>query len=296
MTGFGAAEGRVGNARVFVELRTVNHRFFNPSIKLPNAFARWEGDVREALRQRIARGHVSVGVRAERDPVAAPLVNEARFAACVDQLRSLQARYQLAGDLDIGTVLRMPEVFSAPTADGATDEEQRQSPAAGAELVAVVDAAAQALAEMRAQEGKRLAGYLLERVQLIENALARIGERAPTRLVEQRDRLRQAVRELAEGVAVDEQRLAQEVAILADRLDVAEELDRFRSHISAFRPLLETGGGGEPVGTRLGCILQEMLREANTTGSKANDAAMLADVVAIKEELERIREQVENLE
>lgn len=296
MTGFGAAEGRVGNARVFVELRTVNHRFFNPSIKLPNAFARWEGDVREALRQRIARGHVSVGVRAERDPVAAPLVNEARFAACVDQLRSLQARYQLAGDLDIGTVLRMPEVFSAPTADGAADEEQRQSPAAGAELVAVVDAAAQALAEMRAQEGKRLAGYLLERVQLIENALARIGERAPTRLVEQRDRLRQAVRELAEGVAVDEQRLAQEVAILADRLDVAEELDRFRSHISAFRTLLETGGGGEPVGKRLGFILQEMLREANTTGSKANDAAMLADVVAIKEELERIREQVENLE
>src|SRR5215212_2854576 len=152
MTGFGAAEGRVGSARVFVELRTVNHRFFNPSIKLPSAFARWEGEVREALRQRIARGHVSVGVRAERDPVAAPLVNEARFAACVDQLRSLKERFQLAGDLDIGTVLRMPDVFSAPTSDGA-DEEQRQSPATGAELVAVVDEAAQALAEMRAQEG-----------------------------------------------------------------------------------------------------------------------------------------------
>jgi uncharacterized protein (TIGR00255 family) len=295
MTGFGAAEGRVGNARVFVELRTVNHRFFNPSIKLPSAFARWEGEVREALRQRIARGHVSVGVRAERDPVAAPLVNEARFAACVDQLRALKERYQLAGDLDIGTVLRMPEVFSAPTNDGA-EEEQRQSPATGAELVAVVDEAAQALAEMRAQEGKRLAGYLLERVQLVEDALGRIEGRAPTRLVEQRDRLRQAVKELAEGVAVDEQRLAQEIAILADRLDVAEELDRFRSHVAAFRQLLQTGGGGEPVGKRLGFILQEMLREANTTGSKANDAAMLADVVAIKEELERIREQVENLE
>jgi len=296
MTGFGAAEGRVGNARVFVELRTVNHRFFNPSIKLPSAYARWESEVREALRQRIARGHVSVGVRAERDPVAAPLVNEARFAACVDQLRSLQARYQLAGDLDIATVLRMPDVFSAPTSDNGAEEDLRQSPATGAELVSVVDAAAQALAEMRAQEGKRLAGYLLERVALIEEALARIGERAPTRLVEQRDRLRQAVKELAEGVAVDEQRLAQEIAILADRLDVAEELDRFRSHIHAFRHLLETGGGGEPVGKRLGFILQEMLREANTTGSKANDAAMLADVVAIKEELERIREQVENLE
>ena len=296
MTGFGAAEGRVGNARVFVELRTVNHRFFNPSIKLPSAFARWEGDVREALRQRIARGHVSVGVRSERDPVAAPLVNEARFAACVEQLRALQQRFGLAGDVDIATVLRMPDVFSAPTSDGAGDEDQRQSPAAGAELVALVDAAARALGEMRAQEGQRLAGYLLERVQLVEDALARIGERAPARLVEQRDRLRQAVKELAEGVAVDEQRLALEIAILADRLDVAEELDRFRSHVAAFRELLRGGGGGEPVGKRLGFILQEMLREANTTGSKANDATMLADVVAIKEELERIREQVENLE
>ncbi|HET7458571.1 MAG TPA: YicC/YloC family endoribonuclease [Gemmatimonadaceae bacterium] len=295
MTGFGAAEGRVGNARVFVELRTVNHRFFNPSIKLPSALARWEGDVREALRQRIARGHVSVGVRAERDPVAAPLVNEARFAACVEQLRALQQRYGLGGDVDLATVLRMPEVFSAPSTDGAEDD-QRQSPAAGAELVAIVDAAAQALGAMRAQEGKRLAGYLLERVRLVEDALGRIGLRAPTRLVEQRDRLRLAVRELLDGVAIDEQRLAQEIAILADRLDVAEELDRFRSHIEAFRRLLEGDAGAEPVGKRLGFILQEMLREANTTGSKANDAAMLADVVAIKEELERIREQVENLE
>ena len=290
MTGFGAAEGRVGNARVSVELRTVNHRFFNPSIKLPGAFTRWEGEVREALRQRIARGHVAVGVRVERDVAAAPLVDEARFAAWVEQLRDLQRRHGLAGDVDVATVLRMPDVFASQGSDGS----EEQAGTAG-ELVAVVEAAAGALGAMRAAEGHRLAQFLLDRVAVVEEALRRIAKRAPVRIVEQRDRLRQAVKELTDGVGVDEQRIAQEIAILADRLDVSEEIDRFGSHIAAFRALLRSEGG-EPVGKRLGFILQEMLREANTTGSKANDAAMLADVVLIKEELERIREQVENLE
>ncbi|HET9004567.1 MAG TPA: YicC/YloC family endoribonuclease [Gemmatimonadaceae bacterium] len=290
MTGFGAAEGRVGNARVSVELRTVNHRFFNPSIKLPGAFARFEAEVREALRQRIARGHVSVGVRVERDARAASLIDESRFGAYVDQLRALQARFGLSGDLDVATVLRMPDVFASATSD--VTEEQTGS---AAELVALVEQAADALGVMRLDEGRRLAQFLLDRVQVVEDALARIEVRAPVRVVEQRDRLRESVRELVNGLAVDEQRLAQEIAFLADRLDVHEELDRFRSHIAAFRQLLRSDAG-EPVGKRLGFLLQEMLREANTTGSKANDAAMLGDVVAIKEELERIREQVENLE
>ena len=114
-------------------------------------------------------------------------------------------------------------------------------------------------------------------------------------MVVQRDRLRASVRELTDGLAVDEGRLAQEIAILADRMDVSEELDRFRSHVVAFQAVLAESGG-EPVGKRLGFLLQEMLREANTTGSKAADAAILHDVVCVKEELERIREQVENLE
>src|SRR5919107_1505042 len=117
MTGFGSADGQVGGARVRVELRTVNHRFFNPSIKLPAAFARWEGDVREALRQRIARGHVSVSVRVERDLTAASAIDEAKFAGYVDQLRTLQQRYQLAGDVDVATVLRLPEVIAARADD-----------------------------------------------------------------------------------------------------------------------------------------------------------------------------------
>jgi uncharacterized protein (TIGR00255 family) len=287
MTGFGAAEGRVGSSRVTVELRSVNHRFFNPTIKLPGAFARWEGEVREALRKQVARGHVTLFARAERDETRGSSIDETRFAQHVAQLRELQQRFSLGGELDIATVLRMPEVFAA-------GEREEDAGTAG-ELVAIVDEAARALSSMREQEGGRLAAFLDERIAVIERAVARIAERAPQRLVEQRDRLRAAVQELAGGIALDDARLAQEIAVLADRMDVSEELDRFQSHIVAFRAALREGAP-DGVGKRLGFLLQELLREANTTGSKAADAVMLQDVVAIKEELERIREQVENLE
>ena len=293
MTGFGAADGQVGPYRVSVELRSVNHRFFNPTIKLPGPLARFEGEVREALRRRIARGHVTLFARADRDEVAAgnmgaAAIDEARFAGYVAQLRALQLRHGLEGGLDVATVLRMPDIF-AP----AQDAEPELS--GGAELVALVEQAVDALTRMRQEEGARLATYLAERIGVVEGRLERIAERAPARVVEQRDRLRSAVRELTDGVALDEQRLAQEIALLADRLDVSEELSRFRSHVAAF---LETLRDGTPdgVGKRLGFLAQEMLREANTTGSKANDAAILADVVLVKEELERMREQVENIE
>ena len=288
MTGFGAADGRVGDQRVSVELRSVNHRFFNPSIKLPGAFARWEGEVREALRQRIARGHVTVSARVERDGTGrSQIVDEARFAEFVLLLRDLQRRHGLGGDIDVSTVLRLPDVMMASEV-----EPTAESPA---ELLEIVERAVAALARMRAEEGARLASYLLERLDVIEGALTRIAARAPERLVEQRDRLRTAVRELTEGIAIDEQRVAQEIALLADRLDVSEELSRFASHLEAFRATLASPPA-EGVGRRLGFLLQEMVRETNTTGSKAADAAMLAEVVAIKEELERAREQVENLE
>ena len=289
MTGFGAADGVVGGGRVSVEVRSVNHRFFSPSIKLPGVLARWEGDVRDALRRRVARGHVTLAARFERDSDSLPSpIDESRFAAYVVQLRALQERYALADTLDVGTVLRLPDVFA-----GSTREELPQE--AGPELVQIVERAADALLQMRGDEGTRLVTFLEERLAVIEGALDRIALRAPARVTEQRDRLRAAVLDLSGGVAVDESRLAQEIALLADRLDVAEELSRFRAHIAAFRGAL---GSHQPdgVGKRLGFLLQEMLREANTTGSKGNDAAIVSDVLQVKEELERIREQVENLE
>jgi uncharacterized protein (TIGR00255 family) len=293
MTGFGAAEGRVGDLRVSVELRTVNHRFFTPTIKLPGALARWEGDVREALRARVARGHVSMFARVEREAAVAGglRVDDAQLDAYLDAHERMTRRRGTHGvTVDFAGLLRLPGVL----VEGGGDDEPLDEGTAD-ELVAIVAEAARALTAMRGAEGARIADVLRERVALMEAAYVRIAARAPSRLVEQRDRLRAAVRELADGVAVDEGRLAQEVAVMADRLDVSEEIDRFRAHVAAFRGLLDDAGA-EPVGKRLGFLLQEMLREVNTTGSKANDAGMLGEVVAVKEELERVREQVENVE
>jgi uncharacterized protein (TIGR00255 family) len=287
MTGFGQAEGTVGTSRVLVEVRTVNHRFFSPSIKLPGAYGRWEAEVREAMRVKVSRGHVTLTARSERLATQAMAIDEARFAAIVAQLRGLHDRHGLTGGVDLATVLRMPDVMAAP-------REEEDTGVVG-DLLAIVDRALEALGHARTDEGQRLAAVLQERLNLVSGALQRIAQRAPARVVVQRDRLRASVRELTEGLAVDEGRLAQEIAILADRMDVSEELDRFRSHLVAFQAVLAESGG-EPVGKRLGFLLQEMLREANTTGSKAADAAILHDVVGVKEELERIREQVENLE
>jgi uncharacterized protein (TIGR00255 family) len=286
MTGFGSAEGMVGATHVTVELRAVNHRFFTSTIRLPNELARWETEVREALRRRVVRGHVTLSARVDRAAAGQFAIDESRFGAAAALLRGLRDRHGLEGPIDVGTVLRMPEVMSTPSESADTD---------AAALIALIDRAVEALSKAREEEGHRLALYLAERLIVVDAALDRIGSRAPQRLIEHRDRLRESVRQLTEGVAVDEQRLAMEIAILADRLDVQEELSRFRSHIQAFRNTVATTKG-DGVGKRLGFLLQEMLREANTTGSKANDTAILNDVVTIKEELERIREQAENLE
>ena len=287
MTGFGSAEGMVGAAGVSVEIRTVNHRFFNPSIKLPGPFAKWEGDVRELLRQRIARGHVALTARVERESGKGAGINEQRFGEYVAVLRELQGRFGLTDKLDAATILGLPDVVDMHV-------EEREIGTV-AELLTIIEQAIGALRQMRSEEGGRLSVFLLERITLVEECVNRIRERAPVRLAEQVTRLRKSVKELVSGANVDQQRLAQEVAILADKLDIAEELDRFDSHIGSFRQSVSESAA-EPVGKRLGFLLQEMVREANTTGSKANDAAILADVVMIKEELERVREQVENIE
>ncbi len=286
MTGFGSADGEVGGARVSVEIRSVNHRFFNPSVKLPTDLSKWENEVRESMRRGVARGHVTLTARFDRPATDIVRIDQEKFAAYLAQLQELQRRFNLGDAVDIGTVLRLPNVIT-------TGDEEIEGNAG--ELTAIVDRAVDALNHMRGSEGGRLKTYLEERLAMIEQAVGRIAARAPGRLIEQRDRLRASVQELANGIALDEQRLAQEIAVLADRLDVSEEISRFHSHFAAFRSTLASPPA-DGVGKRLGFLLQELLREANTTGSKASDASILQDVILIKEELERIREQVENLE
>jgi uncharacterized protein (TIGR00255 family) len=287
MTGFGSADGAIGEARASVEIRTVNHRFFSPNLKLPSSFARWEGEIRELLRQKIARGYVTLSARVDHAVATGPVIDEARVAHYAATLRDLQKKLALGGEVDLATILRLPDVVTAPT--------DQVEPAVGEALAGIVGKAIENLITMRRAEGAQLATFLVERVDAVEGRLARIEQRAPVRLKEQHERIKRTVGELIGGAGADPQRIAQEVAILADKLDVAEELDRFRSHLSAFRETVRSDTS-EPVGKRLGFILQEMVREANTVGSKANDAPILDDVIAIKEELERVREQVENLE
>ncbi|HEY0780352.1 MAG TPA: YicC/YloC family endoribonuclease [Gemmatirosa sp.] len=298
MTGFGAADGTVGSLRVEVEARSVNHRFFSPSLRLPGAFARWEADVRDVLRAHVARGHVTLSVRTERDAATAGRVrlDAARLADYAAAYRDVATSFGTPPTVSFTDVLRLPGVLLAEDDDASTAPPASGDEAAERDaLLAIVAESAARLTAVRAAEGERIAAVLRERVALIAGAFERIAARAPERLAEQRIRMRDAVRDLTDGVLLSEERVAQEIAILADRVDVSEEVDRFRAHVAAFNAALDTADP-EPVGKRLGFILQEMLRETNTTGSKANDAAMLRDVLVVKEELERIREQVENVE
>ncbi|HEV8613116.1 MAG TPA: YicC/YloC family endoribonuclease [Gemmatimonadales bacterium] len=288
MTGFGAAEGSVAGGMLRVEIRTVNHRFFNLSARLPADLAAFEVDLRDRLRRDFERGHVSVNVRWSIPPVAAVgtlAINAARAKEAVARLRELQAAAGLSGEIPLELVARQPDVFVASDAE--------ISSAQWAELEPVVGDAARQCREARSKEGAVLAEELRVCLGVIEREAEQLSARAPLRLINERDRVRKVVAALLEGLTVDEQRVAQEIAVLAERLDVTEELVRLRAHLAVCQEALRGDGA---VGKRLGFLAQEVGREINTIGSKANDAVMQHAVVAMKGELERFREQLENLE
>ncbi len=286
MTGFGAAEGAVAGGRLRVEIRAVNHRYFNPQLKLPYDLAGLEGEVRERLRALLERGHVAVTARWLEPPVTGGAVglDLERARQVVRALRELKKSLRLKGDPELGFVARHPDVLTV-SSNGAV--------VPWGELQPIVEQAAAEVLVMREREGRALAADLLQRLDALEAGARTIAGRAPERLTTELARLRKNVAELAAGVSVDEQRLAVEIALLADRVDISEELVRFQTHVAACRAAL---GGDAAVGKQLGFLAQELLRETNTIGSKANDAAITQAVIVMKGELERFREQLENLE
>ncbi len=287
MTGFGAAEGPAGGGRLRIEIRTVNHRYFNLSAKLPGELSGFEGELRERLRRDFDRGHLAVQARwaeyPERQTALAIDLERARMVA--GRLRELQSALGLGGEVTVELVARQPDVLSAAS-DGALEVPW-------SEIEPIVGQAAADCRTMRAREGETLAVELRHRLDLLERSVELVASRAPERLVRERDRLRAAVAELLDGRTVDEGRLAQEIAFQADRLDITEELVRFRAHVAAAREAL---AADRPVGKQLGFLAQELGREVNTMGSKANDAEIAHQVIAMKGELEKFREQLENLE
>ncbi|MEN8374709.1 MAG: YicC/YloC family endoribonuclease [Gemmatimonadota bacterium] len=290
MTGFGAGEADVEGGRLRVEVRTVNHRFFSANLRLGRGLEEHEGGVRDALRARLRRGHANVSVRLLADaeqPRGAVRVNVPRARALVEALEELQRELGLSGAVDVGLLARLGDVLTV-------DQDAGAGIPAEAVAAAVQDAASGVIA-MRESEGAALAVDLLARVGAICDAVEAVEARAPQRLVEERDRLRGRIRELSDGVDVDEARLAQEVAYLADRWDIGEETVRLRAHVERLRDTVESAPD-EPVGKRLAFLVQEMHREVNTIGAKANDADISHRVIEMKNEVERLREQVENVE
>ena len=287
MTGFGSAEGNVLGGRLSIEIRTVNHRYYNPQLKLPFELAGVDGALRERLRQLLERGHVTVSARWIEAPQGegAVAVDVARARQVLAAAKELKARLKLKGDVDLAFVARQPEVLTVQRDGAAT--------AAWNEIEPIVEQAAQALLAMRAREGAVLAMELERRLAALEAGAGAVEQRAPERLTAELTRLKKAVAELAAGAQVDEQRLAVEVALMADRVDITEELVRLRTHLAACRAALASDAAA---GKQLGFLAQELLREVNTIGSKANDAAITQTVIAMKGELEKYREQLENLE
>ena len=287
MTGFGAAEGAAAGRRLRVEIRTVNHRYFNLSAKLPSDLTMFEGEVRERLRRDFDRGHITIQARwtESLDDQAGFSVDLDRARLVAARLRELQALLGLGGEVTVELVARQPDVLTSGQSDAVE--------ITWTEIEPVVGQAAFECRAMRAREGEALTAELRHRLELLERSAGDIAGRAPERLIRERVRLKGAVTDLLDGRSVDEDRLAQELAFLADKLDITEELVRFRAHIAAAREALASD---KAVGKQLGFLAQELGREVNTMGAKAGDAEIAQLVIAMKGELEKFREQLENLE
>ncbi len=293
MTGFGEAEEVTAAGVVRVEIKTVNHRFLNANTRTPPGFDRFEADIQSWLRPFLSRGHVTYTLSIDRDTTDAndtlPELDLERAKRYGELLETLRGELDLEAPVDLSHISRFGEIFRAPERGNASaliegDVIRRLTEAAAAEVV-----------QLREAEGARLQRDLEEHLQAIEEALTLVEAQAPERLVAERDRLRAAVAELVETHSVDEDRLAREIAYLAEKWDINEEIVRFRSHVELFNEAVQADAG-EPVGKRLGFLVQEMNREANTIGSKANDARIAQAAVSLKEEVERLREQLENVE
>jgi len=291
MTGYGDAERDTAIGRLRLEVKTVNHRFFNSSIKTPPGFDRYERDLADALKSHVSRGHVSAFLSLDRTKAEAPSgprVDLDKARQYKEALEAIGSELGVAGAVDLGLLARFNDVFRAPEPDRTPELE-------GDVFRTLAEEAAQGVVALREAEGAKLYDDLVGRLDAMATQLDVIAARAPDRLSGERDRLREAVRELSEQVEVDEDRLAREIAYLAEKWDINEEIVRFRSHMDQFREAVEADGS-EPVGKRLSFLMQEMHREANTIGSKANDTAIAQASIALKEEIERVREQVENVE
>lgn len=289
MTGYGRAVQTLRGREIIVELRSVNNRFLDCSVRLPRAFSYVEEAVKQRVKESVSRGKVDVFVTVNstgEDESVRVALNRPVLEGYLTALRAICVDYQVRDDISAMTLARMPEVFQTEKAE--EDEAQNRT-----DILTVLDEAIAAYNAMRAREGVALVNDLRSHAAVILSCVERVEQRSPVTVADYRARLERKMREVLESTTIDESRILTEAAIFADKVAVDEETVRLRSHLSQMDELLSGGGA---VGRKLDFLLQEMNREANTIGSKGNDLEQARNVVEIKAELEKIREQVQNIE
>lgn len=288
MTGYGRAVQTVSGREITVEIRSVNNRYLDCTVKLPRLFSFAEDAVKQCVKDTVARGKVDVfiTVSAQEDSDLVISLNRPVLEGYLEAMRAMSAEYQIRDDITVTALSRLPDVFTVEKAQ--TDEEQCTR-----ELIAVTSQALGAYDRMRTTEGEALERDLRSRAQTILALVAQVEERSPATVAEYTARLEAKMKEVLESKTIDESRILTEAAIFADKVAVDEETVRLRSHLQQLESMLDTGG---PIGRKLDFLMQEMNREANTIGSKCNDLAQTRTVVEIKAELEKIREQMQNIE
>ncbi|MGN0681291.1 MAG: YicC/YloC family endoribonuclease [Candidatus Fimisoma sp.] len=290
MTGFGRSEYSDGKRNITVEIKSVNHRYSDISVKMPRRYGFAEDKVKNIVKSRLRRGKIDVSIMVENiteNDINIKL-NEPIARQYYENLKTLQSTFELCGDISLRLLATMPDVMKAiPDVD---DEEE----ITGAILIPVEEAAAN-LENMRTIEGEKLAEDLLIKGEKIKTLLDKIAERAPLVVVDYTAKLRERIAELLAGSAVvPEDRILTEAAIFADKCAIDEEITRLNSHLLQLKKII--GSDNEAEGKKLDFLVQEMNREANTIGSKANDITITNYMLEIKSEIEKIREQVQNIE
>lgn len=287
MTGYGKGEADDVPGRCLVEVKTVNNRYGEVSVKMPRSFLAYEHEVRKAVGGRVKRGKADLFVQWEpaQTGVVVPPVNHAVARGYKQAFESLAHDLHLSAEIPLALIINQRNVLQ----ESVSDEQSDLLPL----LLQAVQGALDSLDQMRQREGEALKADLAERRLELASLVAQVRDRAPQMVAEYHTKLQQRLAKLLGGAELDPQRLAQEVALLADRCDITEELVRLESHFRQFDDTLELK---EPVGRKLDFLMQEFNREVNTIGSKANDSTVTTLVVQMKAELEKMREQVQNIE
>ena len=288
MTGYGSSERTDGGLRVRVEIRSVNQRFLDLQIKGPRQFLQIEDRIRKSVEAALGRGRVTVYIESrDESEAAAPTVNLPVARKLMRDLRELASELGMPGDVDVGVLSRFPQVLDAGAETPSADALWRTTGP-------VVDEAVRGLVAMREQEGREILADLAGRIDEIDRAVGEIESTAPGVTRALKERVNEKIRSLVDAtVPVDDARLAQEVAIAAERADYTEEVVRLKAHVAQARQCFESDA---PVGKRLNFLVQEMHREANTIGSKTADLGVSESVLFLKEEIEKVREQIQNVE